>query len=121
MKILNNISFKSRFVDNKAFRDVIDYAEKTKQLDVLDNALNKIDSVAASDILLIHGQTSNGVYSNFNMHRRSVQNLGASTPEEASFNAIVELGELGRKFRRLIGGDVKSNLTKEKIIDKYLD
>ena len=43
----------------------------------------------------------------------------AETPEKASFNAILELGELGRKFRRLIGGEVKSNLKAEDLISKY--
>lgn len=88
----NQTSFSGKFIDNKAFRDVIKYAENTKQLDVLDTALNKINNVKSGDILLIHGKTEGGVYSNFNMGRRAVQNLGAETPEKASFNAILELG-----------------------------
>ena len=85
----------------------------------MDTALNKINNANSGDILLIHGTVPNGVYSNFNMGKRSVQNLGAETPEKASFNAILELGELGRKFRRLIGGEVKSNLKAEDLISKY--
>ena len=119
MKVLNNVSFKAKFVDNRAFREVVKYAEETKQLDALDTALNRIDSIKGGDILLVHGKTQNGVYSNFNMDRRSLQNLGADTPEEASFKAIVELGELGRKFRRIVGGELKSTLSSEKIIDRY--
>ena len=33
MTISNHLSFKGKFVDNNAFRDVVNYAAKTKQLD----------------------------------------------------------------------------------------
>ncbi len=115
----NQPAFSAKFVNNKAFQEVVKYAKESKQLQELDTALNKINNANSGDILLIHGTVPNGVYSNFNMGKRSVQNLGAETPEKASFNAILELGELGRKFRRLIGGEVKSNLKAEDLISKY--
>lgn len=115
----NQPSFSAKFIDNKAFRDVVKYAENTKQLQVLDTALNKINNVKAGDILIIHGKNAEEVYSNFNMGRRAIQNLGAKTPEEASFNAIIQLGELGRKFRRLVGGELKLNLTANDLVSKY--
>ena len=119
MNISNHLSFKGKFVANKAFREVVDYAEKTNQLVELDSALNRIKNIECDDILLIHGKTDKGVFSNFNAGRRAIQNLGAETPAEASFKAIVELGELGRKFRRLVGGNLKSNLTTNNVIDNY--
>ena len=115
----NQPAFSAKFVNNKAFQEVVKYAKESKQLQELDTALNKINNANSGDILLIHGTVPNGVYSNFNMGKRSVQNLGAETPEKASFNAILELGDLGRKFRRLIGGAVKSNLKAEDLISKY--
>ena len=115
----NQPTFSAKFVNNKAFQEVVKYAKDTKQLQELDTALNKINNSNTGDILLIHGTVPGGVYSNFNMGKRAVQNLGAETPEKASFNAIMELGELGRKFRKLIGGEVKSNLKAEDVIKKY--
>ncbi len=115
----NQTTFSAKFVNNKAFQEVVKYAKDNNRLQELDSALNKINNTAGSDILLIHGKVQNGVYSNFNMGKRAVQNLGAETPEKASFNAILELGELGRKFRKLLGGDVKSTLKENELISKY--
>ena len=115
----NQPAFSAKFINNKAFQEVVKYAKDTKQLQELDTALNKINNSNAGDILLIHGTVPGGVYSNFNMGKRAVQNLGAETPEKASFNAIMELGELGRKFRKLVGGEVKSNLKADDVIKKY--
>lgn len=115
----NQTAFSARFINNQAFRDVVNYAEKTKQLTQLDGALNRLKNANSGDILLIHGKIGDNVYSNFNMGKRSLQNLGAETPEKASFDAIIELGKLERKFRKLIGGDVKSSLNGEDLIKKY--
>ncbi len=119
----NHPSFSAKFINNKAFQEVVKYAEETKQLQLLDDALNRLNNTKTGDILLIHGKTSNGVYSNFSMgnmgNKKSILNLGAETPEKASFDGIIELGELGRKFRRLIGGEFKSTLKSEDIIKKY--
>lgn len=115
----NQTSFSARFIDNKAFREVVSYAEKTKQLDTLDNALNRLNNANSGDILLVHGKIGDNVFSNFNMNKRSIQNLGAETPEKASFDAIIALGELGRKFRRLIGENVKSTIRANDLIEKY--
>ena len=119
-KTCNHPSFSGKFINNQAFKDVVKYAKETNQLQALDNALNRINNANQGDILLIHGKTSEGVYSNFYMNKRAVQNLGAETPEKASFLGIIELGKLGRKFRRLIGGDVKqADIKVQDIIDKY--
>jgi hypothetical protein len=70
--------------------------------------------------LIIHGTTpTNQVYSSFRLGTKSVQNLGAKTPAQASFNAILELDEFGRKFRKLVCGDAKSYLKPEDLIKKY--
>lgn len=125
MEISNNRysvqSFGAKF-EQKALKEVIDYASKTKQLRQLDSALNNILHANDGDILIIHGKTPDGrVYSNFTMGKRTVQNPAnaAKTPEEASFNGILELGQLGVKFRRLVGGNVKDNFSPEEIFTRY--
>lgn len=125
MKISNknysSTSFGAKF-EPKALKEVIEYAANTKQLRKLDAALNNILHANEGDILIIHGKTPDGrVFSNFTMGKRTIQNLtnGAASPQEASFNAILELGELGRKFRSLIGGNVKENITASEIYSRY--
>lgn len=118
----NNLSFQAKFINTKSFQEVIEYAEKNKKLPELDSALNKIGHVYGNDILIIHGQVPNGIYSSFRMGNRSVQNLSmhATTPQESSFNAIIELSELGKKFKKLLGSrEIKTDLTPEQIINKY--
>ena len=116
----NQNTFGATFINTKSFREVAHYAEKNGKLLELDTALYRLSKANKGDILLIHGKTPNGrVFSNFNMGKRAIQNLGAKTPEEASFNAICELGELGRKFKRLIGGEVKTELNVNDVILKH--
>lgn len=114
-------AFGAKF-DGRAFKEVVEYADKTKQLRALDSALHNILHANKGDILIIHGKTPDGrIYSNFTMGKRCVQNLssGAETPAQASFNGILELGQLGRKFRQLAGGDVKDDLNAAGILAKY--
>lgn len=115
----NQTAFGAKFLNNKAFREVVKYAEETKQLQILDTALNKLNNANEGDILLLHGKTSLGNYSNFTKGRRSINNFGAESPEKASFNAIVELAEFGRKFTKLFGTKSDSKLTSNSIINKY--
>ena len=114
-------AFGAKIVNNKAFLEVIRYAEKNSKLKELDVALNNLKNANSGDILIIHGKAPNGIFSSFSMNKRSVQNMsnGAESPEAASFNALIELGELGRKFRKLIGGDVQYKINAEDIINKY--
>lgn len=120
-KNCNQPAFGMKFIDNSAMREVFKYAKDTKQLKTLDNALNSLLSANEGDVLLIHGRTPDGkVYSNLNLGHRCSQNSGISSPEEASFNGIVELAELGRKFRSLVGGNAKDSLTPEKMMQRYL-
>ena len=117
----NNVAFQAKFMNTKSFKEVVEYAEKNNKLLELDSAFNKLHNVQGQDILIIHGQTPAGIYSSFRMGNRSVQNLSmkAKTPQESSFNAILELSELGRKFRKLLGGEVKTDLSAEQVISKY--
>lgn len=117
----NERTFGAKFIKNKAFEEVVRYAKKTSRIKDLDSALNNLANANPGDILIIHGKTQNCIFSNFNLGKRCFQNLvnDAKTPEEASFNAIIELGELGRKFRRLIGGNVKFTLKAEDLIKRY--
>jgi len=113
-------AFTAKFIPNKAFKEVVDYAAETKQLRALDSALNNINKANDGDILITHGQTASGVFSNFTLKRRSSVNLGANcSPAEASFNGILELGQLGRKFRSLFGGNVKECISPADIIKNY--
>ncbi len=114
-------SFGAKF-EAKALKEVVDYAAETKQLRKLDTALNNILHANEGDILIIHGNTPDGrIFSNFTMGKRTIQNFsnGAKSPVEATFNGIVELGELGKKFRRLVGGNVKDNTTASELISRY--
>ena len=117
----SNLSFKAKFINTKSLKEVVEYAEKNNKLLELDGALNKLGNINGKDILIIHGKTPSGIYSSFRMGNRSVQNLsmGASSPQESSYNAILELSTMGRKLKKLLGGDVKTNLTAEQIIQKY--
>lgn len=118
-KTCNHPSFSGKFINNQAFKDVVKYAKETNQLQALDNALNRINNANKGDILIIHGRTPAGIYSNFNMNKRAVQNLGAETPEKASFNGILDLAQLGKMFKKLVGGDVVENINVNDIFKKY--
>lgn len=118
-KTCNHPAFTAKFVPNRAFREVVEYAKETKQLNALDSALYNIKKANEGDILIIHGETPAGIFSNFSLDRKAVINSPANTPEESSFNGILELGTLGRKFRSLVGGNVKSTVTVENIMKNY--
>ncbi len=114
-------SFGAKF-EAKALKEVVDYAATTKQLRKLDTALNNILHANEGDILIIHGKTQDGrIFSNFTMGKRTIQNFsnGAKSPVESTFNGILELGELGAKFRRLAGGNVKDKTTAAELIARY--
>lgn len=117
----NESAFGAKIINNKAFEEVVRYAEQNAKIKELDIALNNLKNANSGDLLIIHGKAPNGIFSSFNMNKRSVQNLsnGAVSPEEASFNALLELGELGRKFRKLIGGNVEYKLKAEDLIKRY--
>lgn len=118
-KVSNQPAFTAKIVPNQAFKDVVKYAKETKQLRALDTALNNLNKANDGDIIIIHGKGPNGVFSNFQMGKRSVCNMGYETPEESSFNGLQELSMLGRKFRSLVGGNVKSKITPETIMNEY--
>lgn len=118
-KTCNHPAFTAKFVPNKAFREVVEYAKNTRQLAALDGALHNIKNANDGDILIIHGETPSGIFSNFTMGRKTITNTSYKTPEESSFKAILELGTLGRKFRTLVHGDVKSKVTKDDIMKNY--
>lgn len=118
-KTCNHPAFTAKFVPNRAFREVVGYAKETKQLGALDSALHNIKNANDGDILIIHGETPSGVFSNFSLDRKTVTNTSLKTPEESSFNGILELGTLGRKFRSLVCGNVKSKVTADDIMKNY--
>ena len=118
-KVSNQPAFTAQIVPNQAFKDVVKYAKETNQLRALDTALNNLKKANNGDIIIIHGKGPNGVFSNFQMGKRSVGNMVYETPEESSFNGLQELSMLGRKFRSLVGGNVKSKITPETIMKEY--
>ncbi len=111
--------FTAKFVPNRAFREVVEYAKETRQLNALDSALYNIKKSSDGDILLMHGETPSGIFSTFSLGNKAVINSPADTPEEASFNAIIELGTLGRKFNNLVCGKVKNTVTVNDIMKNY--
>lgn len=111
--------FTARIMPNKAFEEVVQYAKQTNQLRALDTALNSLKKANDGDILIIHGEGPSGVFSNFQMGKRSVGNQVCETPAESSFYGLQELSMLGRKFRSLVGGNVKSKITPQSIMKEY--
>ena len=118
-KKCNHPAFTAKFIPNKAFKEVVDYAANTKQLRALDSALNNIKKANEGDILVVHGANNGHVFSNFTMGKKSVYNSTAQNPAEASFNGILDLGTLGAKFRKLIGENVKENISANDIMKNY--
>ena len=118
-KKCNHPAFTAKFIPNKAFKEVVDYAANTKQLRALDSALNNLKKANEGDIFIMHGANNGHVFSNFTMGKRAVYNATAQTPAEASFNGILDLGALGAKFRKLAGGNVKENITANDIMKNY--
>ena len=116
-----NQSFNARFVNNQAFRDVVNYAEKSGKLQVLENALHNIEMANSGDIMLIHGKNGENVFSSFKMGSHSSYNfaLGEKSPSKVSLSGILELGKLGDKFRKLVGGNISYKATADDIIKKY--
>lgn len=117
-KKCNHPAFTAKFIPNKAFKEVVNYAKNTKQLRALDSALNTLKKANKGDILIVHGK-NDIVYSSFTMGRRSVYNTIAESPAEASFNGVLELAQLGRKFRSLVGGEAKEYITAKDIMKNY--
>lgn len=116
-------AFSARFTNNKAFKEVVEYAEKNNCLRTLDSALNTIKKANNGDITILHGQSPNGgFFSAFTTGRRSVSNevSQAQSPAEASFDGILELSFLTKKFKSLMGvSKVKQDITPQRIINEY--
>ena len=126
IKRIENANLKQNFtanpIRNKAFKDVVEYAEKHGKLLELDRALNTLANVNKGEILVIHGKTPSGrVYSNFSSGHRSIPNIFYSnSAEEASYYGFLKLAELGKSFRSLFGTtQIKSSLKAEDLIKKY--
>ncbi len=122
ISISNQPSFGMKFVNNQSFREVVNYAKETNQLRVLDTALNALNGANEGSIFLMHGKTPQGIsFSNMNYGKRFLQNVCPpnANPVEASFEGIITISMLGKSFKKLIGGDVRSKLTAENIIKKF--
>lgn len=115
------LSFKANFVNNKAFQEVVDWAEKNNKLRALDIALNTIKIGNKGDITIFHGINPQGqIYSNFRHKHRSLINIAEKTPAESSYYGIINLALLGRKFKSLMGcSEITENVSKQSIIAQY--
>ena len=118
-KKCNHPAFTAKFVPNKAFKDVVKYAEGNGYLRQLDTALNAIKNIDGEDILLIHGKNNGYCFSNLTMGKRTVYNAAKTSPEESSFFGILELGTLEKKKKKLLGCEIKENITAESIMKNY--
>ncbi len=116
-------SFSARFTNDKAFREVVQYAQDNGCLRTLDCALNTIKKANPGKISIIQGRTPDDkIYSTFTTGRRSVTNYAgdATCPAEATFDGILELSMLGKKFKSLLGvSKIEQDITAEKIIKEY--
>ena len=120
-------AFKADFVNNKEFREVVKYAQENNCMRTLDGALNNIKKANPGQIRICHGYTSDGkMYSTFMIqNERTIRSVANSTADsestaEASFDGILELGMLNRKFRSLFGVQkVEQNITPARIIKEY--
>ena len=116
-------AFSARFTNNRPFREVVKYAVDNNCLRTLDSALNTIKKADLGEITILHGETAKGsIYSTFAQGKRSVPNSvsDAKTPAEASFDGILELSMLSKKFRSLFGvKEASQNINSERIMKEY--
>lgn len=116
-------TFSAKFVNNQQFREVVQYAQEKGCMRTLDSALNTIKKANKGNITILHGKTSEGtIFSSFTTGRRSVPNniADASSPAEASFDGILELSMLTKKFRSLLGvSNIDQNINTNSIIKEY--
>lgn len=116
-------TFNARFVNNQAFKEVVQYAQENDCMRTLDAALNLLKKANDKDITIFHGVRGDGkIYSTFTCRKRSVPNnvSDAKSPAEASFDGILELSMLTKKFKSLVGASkVEQNITPETLIKEY--
>ncbi len=118
----NQPVFGMKLTKNACVDELLRYAKDSKQLGVIDGALNKLLSANEGDALIIAGKTSSGqIFSNITLGHRTVHfdAAGANSPAEATFNGILDLATFGKKFRSLVGGDPKIRITEQQIINRY--
>ncbi len=116
-------AFNARFKNNAGFRDVVQYAQEKGCMRTLDCALNTIKKANYGEISILHGKNPNGnMYSTFTTGKRSVPNniTEASCPAEATFDGILELSMLGKKFKSLLGvSKIEQNITPNSLMKEY--
>ncbi len=116
-------AFSAKFINNKEMREVIQFAKDNNCMRTLDGALNTLKNVDNKAVRILHGTTSEGrMYSTFMVGKRSVPNnvCDVKSPAEASFDGIMELSMLTKKFKSLFGvHEATNNLTVEKMIKEY--
>jgi len=126
MEISNNYhspSFGLHVKRNTCFENLVQWSERHKMLPALDDILNNLSHIEGEDLLIMHGRNPQGVvYSSFSIGRKSVVNdtKGTKVPAVATFRALQELLDRDNpKLMRLLGGQIKRNLTSEEILNKY--
>jgi hypothetical protein len=114
---------KANFVNNKSFQNVVNYAKEKNSLVSLDSALNSIKKANRGTITIVDGvNPQGGIFSTFMLGRKAIPNsvAEASSPAEATLDAIIELGLIGsKKFKAVFGNKVENHVTPENIIKEY--
>ena len=125
-KTCQHPAFTANFVRNDAFEGIVNYAQKTGKLHVLDTALNKLKNANEGDVLVVHGgNAKEELFSNFTVGRKSASvqrsNYDAESKEELSFFGILDLAKLENSnlFKMLFGKKVKNNVSAQDIFDRY--
>lgn len=120
-------AFQAKFVDNKAFREVVQYANEKGCMRTLDSALNTLKKTNNGDITIFHGTSPDGkLFSNFRYTYRGFisrscvnPTLNCESAAEASMDGILELSMLSKKFYSLTGRNPECHITPEDIIKTY--
>ncbi len=108
MKILNSCSpsFGIKIVENKAFKEVVEYSYKVNKNDILHKAINNLEHTIEGDVLITHGIDKKGKhFSQFELNGRKVENTPYfdETYLDATLRCIYDLSNLGSRFKTLTG------------------
>lgn len=115
MRISNNYSpiFGLKFVNNYALKDVKTYAQKTQKTDILENAIKRLEQAQEGLVTIEHGiDEKNKNFSEFMLNGFCVINTPYfdETFVEATYRAIIDLANLGSRYRVLIKSDMNHRL-----------
>lgn len=121
-------AFGVKFNDNKAFREVVQYAQENNCTNTLACALQSLKYVKGNPakgntISIAHGRTQDGrIYSTFIYGKRSVSAVidDAKSATEATLNGLFELSMRGKKLKSLLGvSKIEDAITPENFVKEF--